>query len=200
MITFPSNSRAQAVHDVGVKVDDVLERAQLDTARREGAHEAYMSAAANFTVLMGQIDREHTGRDAEIAALWMNRIVSVCQNMASYANLQVHTARGAENQARLIVEMVKKMYDQELEKRETQIINSEINKVAPTSTVPVAQVAQVAPSTAAVAAEHTPPPSPPVEIAPEAEVPQASLPSASAAQFRARTIKEQRQRSNTPSQ
>lgn len=195
MITFPSNSRAQAVHDVGVKVDDVLERAQLDTARREGAHEAYMSAAANFTVLMGQIDREHTGRDAEIAALWMNRIVSVCQNMASYANLQVHTARGAESQARLIVEMVKKMYDQELEKRETQIINSEINRVVPPA--PPAPVTPVAPEAPVPekTVEYT---QPPVEVA--NEVSQTSLPSALATQFRARTIKEQRQRSNIPSQ
>lgn len=196
MITFPSNSRAQAVHDVGVRVDDILEKAQLDTARREGAHEAYMSAAANFTVLMGQIDREHTGRDAEIASMWMNRIVSVCQNMASYANLQIHTARGAENQARSIVEMIKKMYDQELEKRETQIINSEINKVVPVA--PTAPVVLSVPE--ASAAQELDTAYAPSSVDNQQEISQASIPSASAMQFRARTIKEQRQRAGTPSQ
>jgi hypothetical protein len=115
MATLPSNPRIQAIHDVGVKIDDALERAQLDTARREGAHEAYTNIVSSFSTLMSDIDAESAhGNDSEPAKLWMNKLLVICKNMADYSGTQLHAARGAEAQTRMIIETVKRMYDTEI--------------------------------------------------------------------------------------
>lgn len=109
-----NGTRVQAIHDIGVKADDALEKAQLDTARKEGVHEACRGAATSLTALLQQVDKEHTGRDAEVARAWINRVVNIFKNVSEHANDQMQSARGAEKQARATVEMLKQMYDAEL--------------------------------------------------------------------------------------
>ena len=136
MSALPSNPRVQAIHDVGVKIDDALERAQLDTARREGAHEAYTNIVSSFSTLMSDIDVESAhGSDSEIAKLWMNKLLVICKNMADYSGTQLHAARGAEAQTRMIIETVKRMYDNEVaiiaRSRSEQPVHSTITLDAP---------------------------------------------------------------------
>ena len=115
MTSLPPSPRIQAIHDVGVKIDDALERAHLDTARREGAHEAYTNIVSSFSTLMSDIDVETArGGDLEIAKLWLNKLLVICKNMVDYSSTQLHAARGAEAQTKLIIETVKRMYDTEV--------------------------------------------------------------------------------------
>lgn len=106
-------TRVQVIHEIGVKIDDALEKAQLDTARREGAHEAYKSAAKSLAILLEQVDKEHAGRDAVVAKAWINRVVNIFKTVADQTGEQMQVARGAEKQTRAMVEMLKQMYDAE---------------------------------------------------------------------------------------
>ena len=113
MSTLPSNPRIQAIHDVGVKIDDALERAQLDTARREGAHEAYSNIVSTFSSLLDDISSDGSLQEAASKAL-LNKILTVCKRMEESSSAQLYAARGAEVQTKAIIETVKSMYDVEI--------------------------------------------------------------------------------------
>lgn len=130
----PSDIRLKAIYDIGVKVDDSLEVARLETAKREGAYEAYSNISSSFSEIFEQLDSEHAGGEAELARAWMSKFIDVCKNMVEYSSMQVYAARGAENQTKMIVEMIKKTYDLETEKKvkrselETPHIAQEVNQ------------------------------------------------------------------------
>lgn len=53
-----SELRSCAIHEVGCKLDDVLEAAKLDVARFDGAGEALTLAAGRLSVVYQEIDQE----------------------------------------------------------------------------------------------------------------------------------------------
>lgn len=171
MGTLPTSSRVQVIHEIGVKIDDALEKAQLDTARREGAHEAYKSAASSLTALLQQVDKEHAGRDAEVAKAWINRVVTIFKNVSDNTKEQVQIARGAEKQTRVMVDMLKQMYDVESKTvspaaaTTSPAQSAPVPKLIPASappaqSAPAANVAPVQAPKPVVAAPPSPPPAP----------------------------------------
>jgi hypothetical protein len=162
--------RLQAIYDIGVKVDDSLEAARLETSKREGAYEAYSNIATSFSEMFEQAESSYLGENTVFLKEWSLKILDVCRNMVEYSGAQVHTARGAENQAKMTVEMIKRVYDAESEKK-VKVPNIEH----------LQDLARIQ--------ERAPRPITPVEK-PE------PAPSPSTSQLRARTIKEQRQRSS----
>ena len=119
MSTFARDARIQAFHEIGVKIDDALETARLETARREGAHAAYANAARNVMTL---IRAAAESGNAEVATEWVKKCSAACESLASQASGLVHAARGAEKQAETLVSAVKQAYDLEVvkKKRETE--------------------------------------------------------------------------------
>lgn len=163
--------RLQAIYDIGVKVDDSLEAARLETAKREGAYEAYSNIATSFSEMFDHAESSYLGENAAPIKELSLKILDICRNMVEYSGAQVHAARGAENQAKLTVEMIKRVYDSESEKK-VKVPN--IEHLQDLARIP----------------ERGPKPATPAE---KPEPPQAP----STPQSRARTIKEQRQRSST---
>jgi len=127
MSTLPSNPRIQAIHDVGVKIDDALERAQLDTARREGAHDAYTNIVSTFSSLLDDFSADGSLQEAASKAL-LSKILTVCKRMEEGSSAQLHAARGAEAQTKAIIETVKRMYDVEIAASARAHAHAEIKK------------------------------------------------------------------------
>jgi len=119
MSTFARDVRIQAFHEVGTKIDDALELARLETARREGAHAAYANAARN---VLGLLKTAAESGNAEIATAWVKKCAAACESLATQAIPLVHAAKGAEKQAESLVAALKQIYDLELTKknRETE--------------------------------------------------------------------------------
>ncbi len=120
MSTFARDARIQAFHEIGVKIDDALEVARLETARCEGAHAAYANAARNVMSLLRAA--AEPGGTAEAATSWIKKAAAVCENLATQAAALAHASKGAEKQAETLVAAVKQAYDLEMVKktRETE--------------------------------------------------------------------------------
>lgn len=162
--------RLQAIYDIGVKVDDSLEAARIETAKREGAYEAYSNISTSFSEMFDHAESSYLGENAVPIKELALKILDICRNMVEYSGAQVHASRGAENQAKMTVEMIKRVYDAESEKK---VKVPHIEHLQDLTRIP----------------ERAPKPATPSE---KSEMPPAS----SASQSRARTIKEQRQRSS----
>ena len=119
MSTFARDARIQAFHEIGVKIDDALEAARLETARREGAHAAYANAARN---VLSILKAAAESGNAEVATTWVKKAAAVCENLATQASALAHASKGAEKQAETLVAAVKQAYDLEMVKktRETE--------------------------------------------------------------------------------
>jgi len=117
MSTFARDARIQAFHEVGVKVDDALEAARLETARREGAHAAYANSARN---VLSMLKAAAESGNAEVATEWVKKCAAACENLATQAQALVHAGRGAEKQAAALVAAVKQVYDLELVKKQRE--------------------------------------------------------------------------------
>jgi len=102
MSTLPRDVRIQALYEVGVKIDDALESARLETARREGAHAAYVNAVKALSAYP--------------------EAASVCSSLAAQAHNLVFASKGAEIQSKSLVALLKGMHDLEVvrKKRETE--------------------------------------------------------------------------------
>ena len=100
MSTLPRDVRIQALHEVGVKIDDTLESARLETARREGAHAAYVNAAKALSA------------HPEAAA--------ICSSLASQAHNLVFAAKGAEIQSKSLVALLKGLHDLEVARKQRE--------------------------------------------------------------------------------
>jgi hypothetical protein len=100
MSTLPRDVRIQALHEVGVKIDDTLESARLETARREGAHAAYVNAAKALSA------------HPEAAA--------ICSSLASQAHNLVFASKGAEIQSKSLVALLKGMHDLEVARKQRE--------------------------------------------------------------------------------
>ena len=105
MSTLPRDVRIEAIHEIGVKIDDALEAAKFEAARREGAHGAYVNAARNILAAFGD-----TSADAK-------RCAAICSDLAAQAQNLLFASRGAERQAQGLVALLKQMHDLETAKK-----------------------------------------------------------------------------------
>jgi hypothetical protein len=117
MSTFMRDVRIQAFHEVGVKIDDALEAARLETARREGAYAAYVNSARNVIEL---IKSAAESNNTAAATEWVKKSAEVCENLALQAQALVHASRGAEKQTSALVALVKQLYDLEVAKKQRE--------------------------------------------------------------------------------
>jgi hypothetical protein len=119
MSTFARDARIQAFHEIGVKIDDALETARLETARREGAHAAYANAARNVLALVKSAAESGS---PDVATVWVKKCAAACESLATQAAALAHASKGAEKQAETLVAAVKQAYDLEvvMKKRETE--------------------------------------------------------------------------------
>lgn len=105
MSTLPRDVRIEAIHEIGVKIDDALEVARFEAARREGAHGAYVNAARNIVEAFG-----NSSEDAKKCA-------AICSDLAAQTQNLLFASRGAERQAQGLVALIKQMHDLELAKK-----------------------------------------------------------------------------------
>ena len=125
--------RIAAIYDVGVKLDDALEAARLETARREGAKLAYLNAAKNILSFVNQV------KDPAAQEI-LNKSVEICKNLADQATALIHAGRGAEHQARNAVSLIKQLHDAEVQnkRKDLETVAALLNKpaVGPSVTEP----------------------------------------------------------------
>ena len=114
MSTISRDLRIAAIYDVGVKLDDALEFAKLETARRNGAHAAYLNSAKNILALAKDI-KDPVVHDTLVKA------ATACNNLATQAAAMVHAGKGAEKQAELSVSLIKQLHDAEIAKRQSEL-------------------------------------------------------------------------------
>lgn len=113
MSTISRDIRIAAIYDVGVKLDDALEAAKLENARRNGAHAAYLNSAKNILAMLKDV-KDPTVHDTLVKA------ATACNNLATQAAALVHAGVGAQKQAEFAVVLIKQLHDQELQKRQKE--------------------------------------------------------------------------------
>lgn len=116
----PRDVRIQTIYEVGVKVDDVLEVARLETARKEGAHGSLLQATQTLAAVLKQVDAEVSPEHAELAKAWVRRCYAACNNLLANASGLMFAARGSENQAKNFVGMVKQIHDLEMIRKQRE--------------------------------------------------------------------------------
>ena len=113
MSNLPRDARIQALHEVGVKIDDELEPAKLLTSRWEGARTALMGAANDII---------KTSADSKLDANTVMHCAKIVQGLITQASANYFTSLGAQKQIESHVSLVKKIYDLEvaLKRREEE--------------------------------------------------------------------------------
>ena len=113
--------RAEMAHELGCKLDDMLESAKVDSARNEGASEALRMASKRLTELTEEVDRElDAGNYAEIdsplavAANIKRFLIKACaileSGVVSASNHRL-VCQGRAQALELVVGNLKKMHD-----------------------------------------------------------------------------------------
>lgn len=113
MSNLPRDARIQALHEVGVKIDDELEPAKLLTSRWEGARTALMGAASDII---------KASADSKLDANTVMHCAKIVQGLITQASANYFTSLGAQKQIESHVSLVKKIYDLEvaLKRREEE--------------------------------------------------------------------------------
>jgi hypothetical protein len=121
MSLIKSESKIQAINEVGCRLDDVLENSRKETYRLEGAVESYKSIIFNldnlFKTLSGEVDKENIDPPSKrIINSYIDRVRSVVQHnlRAMEEKQKVHAGKlqGFEQ----AVTIAKKVKDEELGK------------------------------------------------------------------------------------
>jgi hypothetical protein len=140
MSNLPRDARIQALHEVGVKIDDDLEPAKLLTSRWEGARTALMGAASDII---------KASADSKLDANTVMHCAKIVQGLITQASANYFTSLGAQKQIESHVSLVKKIYDLEvaLKRREEEPPAPEemaVERRAPVRTIKEQRLAAVA--------------------------------------------------------
>jgi hypothetical protein len=140
MSNLPRDARIQALHEVGVKIDDELEPAKLLTSRWEGARTALMGAASDII---------KASADSKLDANTVMHCAKIVQGLITQASANYFTSLGAQKQIESHVSLVKKIYDLEvaLKRREEEPPTPEemvIERKAPVRTIKEQRLAAAA--------------------------------------------------------
>lgn len=117
--------RAAAIHDAGVRVDDLLEASRAAALRAEGSASALQQSAEIVRQLHAHVDNEvENGRlDLERAAIakqWVTNAVSIIEQLARNAAASLSTQRGHAAGVGAAVELLKGLHVQEKTQGEVQ--------------------------------------------------------------------------------
>ncbi len=117
--------KAAVVHEVGVKVDDMLESAKAESAKHTGANVALLAAAKKVAELAQHVDKDlEEGKlndlephlVAQAVKKYITRCEGVLHNLAEVSARAKLTSEGRIQMAELIVGNLKKVHDAELAK------------------------------------------------------------------------------------
>ena len=165
MSTLPRAVKIQALHEVGVKIDDGLEPAKINTARWESAR----------TALTGAInDIIKSTKDSKLDTNSVMHCVKILQGLVTQASANYYTALGAEKQIESHVSLIKKMYDFEvaLKMREEEPlppVENAVERRAPARTIREQRLAAAAAEKRSeeIVAQSAPEPAPAAAPVPE---------------------------------
>jgi hypothetical protein len=140
---FKSEIRAGAIHDLGSKLDDVLERARVALAQADGKNAAAQLIQQRLVTLTTNVDKDvDEGRyDLTTATLikqYMSRAQTVAELTAAEAAAERHRATGAVAAMTTAVEITKKAFDTESALAKTMQVD-EISSKAPSAPISVKQ-------------------------------------------------------------
>jgi hypothetical protein len=124
-----SELRAAGMHEVGVRLDDLLEAARKEVLRCEGAALGLFQCAKAVNDLNAHVDLDVSeGKyDLETAGhvkRYLSRASQVVQNLGVASNNSKMASAGQVQMAETMVTVTKKMFDAEVTKRE-QIVEAE---------------------------------------------------------------------------
>jgi hypothetical protein len=113
-----SEIKAAAAHDIGVRVDDLLEEAQREAYRASGAQAALLEAAKMIQKLHGYVDEDvEKGLYDLVAAKWakvyVTRAMAAMESMSQRANNIQLAAQGRVQGLETVVQSVKTYHDVE---------------------------------------------------------------------------------------
>jgi hypothetical protein len=114
-----SEIKAAAAHDIGVRVDDLLEEAQREAYRASGAQAALLDAAKMIQKLHEHVDKDVSdGAYDLVAAKWakvyVTRAMAAVESMSQRANNIQLAAQGRVQGLQEVVRSVKSFHDLEV--------------------------------------------------------------------------------------
>ena len=94
-----SETKIATAQDIGVRMDDLLEQARNEVAQMSGAQAALNESAKAVAKLLVAVDADVNGglldlQQAKFAKLYVNRAVSVLENLARHTSNMMMTANG----------------------------------------------------------------------------------------------------------
>lgn len=105
MSSIPRAAKIQALHDIGAKIDDGLEQAKIQTARRDGTRTGHSEAISHIL---------SNCKDPGLDKNTVQHCVKVLQQLQTQSNALYYMTLGAEKQCAAHVAEIKKMYDLEV--------------------------------------------------------------------------------------
>lgn len=118
MSKLKSEVKAATLHEVGMKLDDVLEAAERELHTLEGGKQALHMGQKKVEQHLANVDRDvQEGKlDLEQATLikrWVTQCVHILENLALQAEVQMYQAQGKVVGAKHVVAVAKSLYDRE---------------------------------------------------------------------------------------
>lgn len=113
-----SEIKAAAAHDIGVRVDDLLEEAQREAYRASGAQAALLDAAKMIQKLHAYVDEDVEKGvcdlvAAKLAKTYVTRAITAVESMSQRANNIQLAAQGRVQGLETVVRSVKTYHDVE---------------------------------------------------------------------------------------
>jgi hypothetical protein len=98
-------AKIQALHEVGAKIDDGLEQAKIQTARRDGTRTGHTEAINQLV---------SNCKDPALDRNTVQHCIKLIQQLQTQSNALYYMTMGAEKQCAVHVAEIKKMYDLEV--------------------------------------------------------------------------------------
>jgi hypothetical protein len=116
-----SELRAAAVHDLGARIDDGLEKAVAQKNQAIGAVLAHEKGAQDITVLKLKVQQSIDAGEldfdqAKLVLSWLDQAVTACQNLHKQASGVALKAEGVEMGLKAAIEITSAAHGQELAK------------------------------------------------------------------------------------
>lgn len=125
-----SELRASAVHDLGARLDDGLEKVVAEKHEAAGAATAHNAAVDDITVLKLKVKEEiDAGKldldQAKLVIDGLERAAVACKNLRTQASARMIKAEGVELGMKAAIEMASQAHTQELAKGKVRESKSE---------------------------------------------------------------------------
>ena len=117
--TLKADIRIDVLHEMGVRLDDALEVASAEVAKREGAVSAVPAAVKSVRSLLtaAEAAQDMPLETKNSVIKWLLAAVRELENVNQQAVSLLMAARGAEAQAKAAVASAKALYDLEVVKK-----------------------------------------------------------------------------------